>query len=356
MPTFSPERLQSFVQATLRAAGLDADEASQCADAALFADLRGADTHGIMYMVPRTLDSMRQGRTVPGAQPVIVRQTAASALVRGNGTAGPVFGRFAMDLAIEKARQEGIGAVNAYNGNPLGMLGYYPALAVSHQMIGLVMANTPPSAAPWGSTSRVFGTNPLAYAAPAGAGLPILFDIATTAAAAGKVQRAKRRGELLPEGWVIDDKGGSIRDPGAVESGAMLPFGGHKGSGLALLVHLLTGALAGTTVGGEPTHTHPDPERRGQSSFYLAIDPEHFGSRDAFLDGVDRQIGFIHDAQPLPGVERPLPPGERGWNEAERRRDTGIAIADEDWNAILASMRKAHLPVDDLTNTYKPNW
>lgn len=355
MPTFTPERHHAFIQATLQAAGLAADEASQCAETALFADLRGTDTHGIMYMVPRTLESIQQGRTVPGAKPIVVRRTAASALIKGNGAAGPVVGRFAMGIAIEQAKEQGVGVVNVFNGNPLALLGYYPALALPHDLIGLVMANTPPSAAPWGSSSRVFGTNPFAYAAPAGNEPPILFDIATTSAAAGKLFQARRRGELLPEGWVIDEKGDSIRDPNAADSGAMVPFGGHKGSGLSLLVHLLTGALAGTTVGGEPTHTFPDPDRRGQSSLFLVLDPEHFGSRAAFLDGVDRQIGYIHAATPLPGVERPLLPGERGWHEAERRRESGIPIAADDWNAILAAMRSAELPTDDLVAAHGPD-
>jgi ureidoglycolate dehydrogenase (NAD+) len=344
-----------FVQAVCERAGLGVDEAAQCAEASIFADLRGSDTHGIIYVIPRTLESIRSGRTLAGAKPVVVRDNGAALLLKGNGAAGPVLGREAMRLAIARAKEQGVGVVNTANGNPLGLLGYYPALAADDGLVGLIMANTPPAAAPWGSSSRVFGTNPFAYAVPAGDEPAIIFDVATTAAAAGKLMRAKRRGEQLPPGWVIDEQGEPVLDPAAADNGAMLPFGGHKGSAISLLIHMLTGALAGTTVGGEPTHQHPDPERRGQSALYLAFDPDRFGSREEFRQLVDKQIEIIHNATPLPGVDKVLVPGERGWREAERRRLEGIPIAVEDWEAVIDSIRSFGLDLDALLASCGPD-
>lgn len=355
MPIFTATQLRRFVEGVLTAAGLTDEEAQVCADAAVFANLRGTDTHGIVYIVPRTLQSIRAGRTVPGAEPVVVRESGATALLKGNGLAGPVLGQRAMRLAMAKAQQHGIGAVVTFQGNPLGLLGYYPALALDEGLFALVMANTSPAVAPYRSSTRVFGTNPFAFAAPTSTEQPVLFDIATSVAAAGKLAQAQRRGERLPEGWVIDAEGRWITDPAQVSAGALMPFGGHKGSGIALLVHLLTGVLAGTTVGGEPTHEHPDERIRGQSTFFLAIDPQHFHSRAAFRALVDRQIEQLHRAVPLPGFTEVLAPGERGWRLAAQRAAEGIPIANEDWSAVLAAISQAGLCVEDLLERYAPH-
>ena len=343
MPTLSEDRMRGLVRDALVAAGLTPAEAEVCADASVFADLRGATTHGIVYILRRTLESIRDGKTVSGSTPEIVKESAASALARTAGVVGPVMGKWAMDLAVAKAKGAGVGVVNTFNGNPLGLLGYYANLAAEAGMIGLVMANTSPAAAPHGATSMVLGTNPFAYAAPATDSRPILFDIATTVASYGKLQRAKRRGETLPTDWLIDAEGRPITDPNRADEGAMLPCGGHKGSGFGILIHLLTGGLSGTTIGGEDTHGHPDPARRGQGSLFMALDPDWFASRDVFDAMVEAQIGHIHDARPMPGVSRPLYPGERGWSELDRRRAAGIPVPEEDWAVVIKAIRGAKL-------------
>ncbi|SFZ85661.1 ureidoglycolate dehydrogenase (NAD+) [Devosia enhydra] len=343
MPLLTEDRMHRLVAETLVAGGLSPEEARVSADASVFADLRGAATHGIVYIVRRTLESIRDGKTVSGAKMQIVRDGGATALVKGAGVVGPVLGVEAMKLAMERARVSGTGIVNTFNGNPIGLLGYYAHLAAEEGMIGLVMANTAPAAAPHGATSMVLGTNPFAYATPSATSRPILFDIATTVASYGKLQAAKRRGSPLPEDWLIDAEGKPITDPKRADEGAMLPCGGHKGSGLGILIHLLTGGLSGTTVGGEDTHGHPDPEKRGQGALFMAIDPEWFGSRAVFEAMVEAQIGYIHAARPLPGREHALYPGERGWSETDKRQEAGIPVADEDWAVVLKAIRGARL-------------
>ena len=354
MPTFTAERLGSFVETVLTRAGLTAEEARHCADAAVFANLRGTETHGIVYIVPRMLKSIQEGKTEPGAEHVVVRESGGSALLRSNGLAGPVLGYRAMQLAVEKARRQGVGAVVTINGGPLGMLGYYADLAARQGLFGMVMANTSPSVAPYGSSTSVFGTNPFAYAAPAATGPTILLDVATSMAASGKLASARRRKEPLPEGWVVDASGEWITDPTRAGDGAMLAFGGHKGSGIALLVHVLTGMLGGTTVGGEVTHENPDRKVRGQSTFYLAIDPEHFASREVFASLADRQIDYIHGARPLPGFEEVLSPGARGARTADVRRRDGIPVPESDWAAVLNAMQQAGLPAEEIMDEYLP--
>ena len=354
MVRFTAGRLHRFVASTLEAAGLSKDEATHCADAALFADLRGTDTHGALYIIRRTLDSIKKGQTVPGAEMVVVRETAASALVRGNGMVGPAMGHAAMTMAVAKATQEGVGLVSTYQGGGLGLLGYYPALAAEQGLIGLAMANTSPAVAPFGASTAVFGTNPVAYAAPAREHDYILFDMATSEVASGKLQKAIRRGESIPAGWAIDSDGRAIDEPKRVADGALLPFGGHKGSGIALLVHLMTGALSGTTVGGELTHDHPDPALRGQGALFMVVDPDRFCSRGLFDGMVDRQIDNVHAARPLPGRESVLVPGERGWRERARRLEQGIDFAEADWNEILGSIERFGLPAEEILAQHGP--
>jgi ureidoglycolate dehydrogenase (NAD+) len=340
--------MHRLVSESLVRAGLTEAEAGTSADASVFADLRGATTHGIVYILRRTLESMREGKTISGSRPVVVKDSGASALMKGAGVVGPVLGVEAMALAVDKARKSGIGFVNTYNGNGIGLLGYYANLAAEKGMVGLVMANTAPSAAPFGGTTPVLGTNPFAFAAPSAKSQPILFDIATTVASAGKLQRAKRRKEALPPDWVIGRDGNPILDAAKADDGAMLPCGGHKGSGLAILIHLLTGGLSETTVGGEQTHTHPDPEKRGQGSVFMAIDPDRFGTRAGFAEMVERQIAYIHEAAPLPGKARPIYPGERGWGELAKRQAEGIPVPQDDWDVVLKALRASKLPEAEL--------
>lgn len=343
MPVLSPDRMHLLVSQTLESAGLTPQEARACADASVFADLRGASTHGIVYILRRTLESIRDGKTRSGAVIEIVREAGATALVKTAGIVGPLMGQQAMGLAIDKARGSGAGIVNTFNGNPIGLLGYYANLAAEAGMIGLVMANTSPSAAPWGGTSMVLGTNPFAYAAPARNSRPVLFDVATTVASYGKLQQAKRRGERLPDDWLIGPDGKPINDPTRADEGAMQTCGGHKGSGLAILIHLLTGALSGTTVGGEDTHNHPDPARRGQGALFIALDPDFFAGAEVFRDLTERQIDFIHAADPMPGRAHPIYPGERGWGELDRRTGQGIPVPAEDWAVVLKALRASGL-------------
>jgi ureidoglycolate dehydrogenase (NAD+) len=349
VPLISADRMHQLVRDTLMAAGLTAEEATVSADASVFADLRGATTHGIVYIVRRTLESIRDGKTVSGSRIVSVKDAGATALLKTAGVVGPVMGTEAMNLAIAKAKATGAGIINTFNGNPIGLLGYYANLAAEQGMMGLVMANTSPAAAPFGGTSMVLGTNPFAYAAPAKDSRPILFDIATTVASYGKVQRAKRRGERLPDDWLIGKDGKPINDPNRVDEGAFQTCGGHKGSGLAILIHLLTGALSGTTVGGEDTHNHPDPERRGQGAMFIALDPEFFASSSIFEELVEKQIGYIHGADPLPGRTHPIYPGERGWSELDRRTAEGIDVPDEDWAVVLKALKASALDEAALT-------
>lgn len=349
---FTADRLLGLCQAVLEAAGLSAAQATTCADTIVFANLRGTDTHGVRRVLPELLESIQRGAVVPGTTVLTVRDRGPIAVLKGNGVPGPVIARQAMELAIAKAEAHGVGVVSTFNCSHFGAGSCYVSLALDHDLFGLLMANGQPNVAPHGGRSKAFGTNPIAYGIPAGAERPIIFDAGTRASSGDGVERARRRGEPLPPDWAIDVDGQPTTDPTRIA--ALLPFGGHKGYGLALLPGILTGALAGSTAGCEPTHTHPDPAVRGQSFFFLALDPDFFSSRDAFKALVDRQIQAIHASPPRPGFDEVLVPGERAWREMERRRREGIPVPVEDWHRVVAALDRAHLPVADLVARFHP--
>jgi ureidoglycolate dehydrogenase (NAD+) len=344
-------RLRGLVEGTLRAVGLSAADASTCADAIAFANLRGTDTHGIGRVLPEMLDGLRRGALRPGATVVTERDRGSIAVLRGNGTAGPVVARHAMDLAIEKALAHGVGVVSTYNCNHFGAGSYYVNRALSHDLFALLMANGQPNVAPWGGRAKAFGTNPIAYALPADEEPPIIFDAGTRASSGDGVARALRLGEPIPDDWAIDADGNPTTLPDQIA--ALLPFGGPKGYGIALLPGILTGALAGSTAACEPTHTHPDPRVRGQSFLFLALDPDFFSSRQAFKALVDRQIRAIHASPPRPGFSEVLVPGERAWREMERRRRDGIPIRREAWARVLAAMEEVGPPLAELVAAHR---
>jgi ureidoglycolate dehydrogenase (NAD+) len=349
---FTEARLRGFCQAALASAGLPAEDAAACADAIVFANLRGVDTHGVRRILPELLESIARGAVVPGATLLTVRDRGPIAVLKGNGAPGPVIARRAMELAMAKAEAHGVGVVSTFNCPHFGAGACYVNLALARDLFALLMANGQPNVAPHGGRTKAFGTNPIAYALPAGEERPIIFDAGTRASSGDGVERARRRGEPIPPDWAIDADGLPTTDPARIA--ALLPFGGHKGYGFALLPGILTGALAGSTAGCEPTHTHPDPAVRGQSFLFLALDPDFFSSRAAFKELVDRQVRAIHASPPRPGFDEVLVPGERAGREMERRRREGIPVPSEDWQRVVAALERARLPVTDLVAHYGP--
>ena len=350
---FTEADLRGLCAAALVAAGLAAEQAAICAEAITFANLRGTDTHGIRRVLPELLASITRGAVAPGAEALVVRDRGPIAVLKGNGLPGPVIAHQAMLLAIEKAETHGVGLVSTFNCSHFGAGSYYVNLALSHDLFALIMANGQPNVAPYGGRTAAFGTNPIAYALPASQERPIIFDAGTRASSGDGVERARERGDPLPPDWAIDADGNPTTDADRIA--ALLPFGGHKGYGIALLPGILTGALAGSTAGCEPTHTHPDPSVRGQSFLFLALDPEFFSSRAAFKALVDRQIQALHATPPRPGFNEVLAPGERAWRTIERRRREGIPVPAADWRRVLAAMEQFGLPVATLVDRYGPN-
>lgn len=346
------ERGRALCLAAFTALGLPEDQATTCADSIMFATLRGLDSHGIISILPGLSTRIARGAIDRTAPIQVIRDDVASALLKGNGTIGPVIGSRGMNLAIEKAKATGVGITVCYNCDHFGAASYYSWLAVRAGFIGLTMCNAGPAVAPFGGAKAVHGTNPISYGLPGGKEGPIILDIATSAAAHGQIFKAQRRGQPIPLGWAIDADGKPTTDANAAAKGTLLPFGGHKGYGMGVLVDGLTGALAGATVTLSVVHAG-DPTVRGQSFYFQAIDPNRFTPNGTFGERIDQIIRDIRSTPPAEGFKEVLLPGDLESRCEADRRANGIPLYDEDWEAIVGGLSRAGVP-EELVQQYAP--
>jgi len=328
-------RLHAFVMACLEAVGAAADDAKVVADVLIAANLRGVDSHGVARLrryvkgIHTGTIEARPSRTIPQEGP------ATAVIDAGNGLGQPA-ALAAMRLAIAKAEQIGLGMVLTRRSNHFGIAGYYAMLALEHGMIGMVSTNASPQVAPTFAAEPMFGTNPLAIAIPTGGPSPFVLDMATSTAARGRIEQMRREGKPIPAGWAIGPDGTTTTDAGALIAGlidrrghALLPvggagetYGGHKGYGLALMVDLLCGPLAGAAWG---RHVY-GPSGANLGHCFLAMRVDCFRPWDEFIADSDQLLRDIRAAKKVPGQERVYIPGEKEAEETQRRTRDGIPL------------------------------
>jgi LDH2 family malate/lactate/ureidoglycolate dehydrogenase len=338
------DRAQGLCEAVFQRLGLSESEVADCTRAIMFATLRGLDSHGIVSILPGISSSVKRGQTQPRAEILTLSESTVTACYKGNRAAGPVIASHAMRAALSRAKEHGIGVVTAVHCAHFGAASAYAAMALPESMFGLVMCNAAAAVAPFGGAGRLHGTNPIAYAAPGREMPPIVLDIATSMVASGQLAKASRRGQPIPLGWALDEAGQATTDPAAGMKGAILPFGGHKGYGMGILVDLLTGALAGSTLGLGVQQGNPDPDVGGQAFFFLALNPSFFSSPEAFVERVDLLSREAKSIKPAEGFSEVLLPGELEWREEQRRTRDGIPMPEGDWNALRKNLQGADLP------------
>ena len=254
MPTDHPIRVPSraldqFTRQVLDKLGVPDNDAITAADVLGQANLRGVDTHGI-DLLPGYVSRIEQGMVKTKPRIKVLKEGVATMLIDADQSMGQISSRFAMQQAINKALLAGIGWVNVVNSNHHGALAYYALMAAEQEMIGIVSTTTSSNMAPWGSREPLVGNNPLAIAVPSNDHEPLVLDMATSLLANGRVRLARERGEPLPEGLSIDSQGNPNSDPD--RSAALLPAGDYKGSGLAMMLGILSGVLAGAPFTGYP--------------------------------------------------------------------------------------------------------
>ena len=335
---FPAARLHEFASRVFEHFGVPLDAANQAADILVLSDLRGIDSHGIARL--RSYVSMLSiGRINPRPNISIVRESLSTATIDGDNGLGLVVGPKANAIAMEKADHVGTGWVAVKHTNHYGIAGWYVLEALKRDMIGWAMTNTTKIVAPLWGAEKMLGTNPLAIACPGLEEPPIVIDMATPAAAFGKVEMAIRTDKPIPDGWAIDRDGIPTTNPHAmVDGGAMLPLGadrdhgGHKGYCLGAMVDLLCGPLSGANWGPfTPPFTldHAEPPRRvgqGIGHFFGAMRIDAFIDPTEFKRQIDDWIRTFRATRPAPGTNGPLIPGDpERFAEAERRT-TGIPL------------------------------
>ena len=273
-PRVPEAALRELGARALSAAGVPDEDAAIVARVMVANEMRGI-THGVALLAPY-IRHIQAGGMTPAPRIAIERDVGATLVLNGDGGLGPLVSYRAMELAIERARRHGVAFVVARDGNNFAAAGYYAKMAADTGMVGVAMTNADPYMAVAGGAGRTVGNNPLACAVPGADGQAVYLDIAMSAVAGTKLAIAAREGRSIPEGWALDADGSPATDPGAVrQGGSLVPVGGYKGSGLALLVECLTGVLGGAAIMAEMRDWVSDPGgRSNQAHSFIAIDIE----------------------------------------------------------------------------------
>ena len=361
MPNVDAGELTSYVKRMFEALGAPAPDADAVASHLVDANLKGHDSHGVIrasQYVART----QEGRYRPGTTPVIEQDTATTTVVNGNWNYGQVVGRFTMDHAIRKARDQGVSVAVAHRGGHAGRIGAYGEQAAQAGMIAIACVNLHGGGqlvAPFGGGRRRLGTNPIVFAAPTeDPEAPFVLDMATSVGAEGKVRVARNRGVELQPGWILDGDGRPSTEPldlyggdppGSRQPGALLPVGGpvgYKGFGLSMAVEFLAGALLPTVA------TRPDDEVGGNAIFMTVIDPEHFAGRGPFEHSLSNLIEMVKEPPFAEGFDEVMTAGEPERRRKADRLVSGIELEDTTWAQLVeAGVEVGAGPYDGVMRT-----
>jgi LDH2 family malate/lactate/ureidoglycolate dehydrogenase len=325
--TVKTEKLQHFIAQSFGAVGIPEQDAQTVSSLMAEADLQGSDGHGVIRL-PSYIKRIQAGGINKTPNIHVVQERAATAIVNGDNGLGHLVVNRAAQLAIEKARSCGVAWVGTRYSNHAGPASLYARQPLQHDMLGLYFAvGNANHLPPWGGMDMLLSTNPIAAAIPAGDEPPVVLDMATTVAAYGKVKAKAKKGELMPEGWMIDRQGQPLLDPNRSNEGFLLPIGGHKGYGLALMVGLLAGTLGGAAMGRDVVDFNADfhsVTNTGQA--ILVLDLNAFGNPQDFKNAVDVLVRDLRSSAKLPGVERIWLPGEQSHLRRQRYALEGIPL------------------------------
>lgn len=341
------DALAGFCASVFRHLGLGADDARIAADVLVTADAMSLPSHGVGRL-PRYVEGLRSGLMLPDAVPETVAEGPTTLVVDAHGAMGAPVSHRAMKAVIEKARLSGSAFACVRDSNHFGIAGYYARMALGEDMLGIAMTNTAALGVPTFGSSSMYGTNPLAFAAPAGVEAPFVLDMSTTVVTRGKIEVYTRRGEALPEGWAVDERGRAAREPETALhalqdrlGGGILPlgglgtaFGGHKGYGLAIMVDILCAALAAAPFG--PAIRDSATSSARVSHFFGAIRIASFRDPSGFRADMDSMLASLRSAPTAQGEERVsyagLPEAEA---EAESAR-LGVFLSDSCFGSLEA--------------------
>lgn len=340
-------KLRVAVAAIMEHEGVPADDAAIVADSLVAADLTGLQSHGVQR-VKFYADSIEAGGSDPRGQMDVIADFPGGAVLDAQGALGIVAAYRAMELAIQKAKTTGIAMVNVRNSNHCSCTAYYIRMAAKENMLGIVGSNAPKSMVPWGSREKYLGTNPLAIGAPTH-GDPVIIDIATSVVARGKIMLADKKGEPIPEGWAIDADGHPTTDAAKALAGCVLPFGGAKGSGIAMMIDVFSGVLSGAAWGSHVRDPLAQPDLPMNTGHCMvAVDISKFQDPEGFKTKMDTYREEVKSLKPVPGVNEIYMPGEIECNNYRRNEATGIHLPMAVYEELEGVCQRLGLPFDIL--------
>ncbi len=358
-PCLACDLLECFMRDALAAAGVPTEDAALVADVLIESDKRGIDSHGIGRLKPIYLDRIEAGILNPVTTVEVVRDRLTTAVLDGHNGMGHVVGVRAMRLAIEKARQYGMGMVAARNSTHYGIAGYYATMATDAGLIGVTGTNARPSIAPTGGVENMLGTNPLTWGLPTDEPFPFVLDCATSVTQRGKIEVLGRAGQALPPGWVIGADGRTRTDTAQVledlttGKAALAPLGGigeetagYKGYGFATVVEILSAALQDgawmKALNGTGDDGRPAPYPLGH--FFMAINPEFFMGLETFRRIAGTICRELRASHRMPGWKRIYTAGEKEWEARQERLARGCPVPPALQRVMLAIRDRYRLP------------
>ncbi len=339
-PRFAVETLKRFCAEVFIACGVGAENASVSADVLVSADARGIPSHGLARL-RRYVNGLGTGLMLGGGDFKTIRESPVSLLIDAQGSLGAPVSKYAMDRVIEKAGISGMAFACVHNSNHFGIAGYYAMMALERDMIGICMTNTAALGVPTFGRDVLFGTNPLAFAAPADTEKAFVLDMSTTVVTRGKLEVYDRLGKDLPSGWAVDKNGVTAVKPGPLlddmlhrRGGGIVPlggdseeFGGHKGFGLAVMVDIMTGVLSGSQSGAEIFDSETSSAR--VSHCFGAMKTDLFQDPADFRRNMDRMLYALRTTECAEGADRVYYAGLKEFEAEELAAREGIALPEK---------------------------
>lgn len=340
--------LRLFTERILLAEQVPLPKARLMAEAIVSANLRGVDSHGIL-LLPHYVEQFRAGNIDPLADGRVAGESAACMVYDGMHGIGHHIASICCDHAIRLSGQHGLGAVTARNSSHFGTAAFWAQRISRFGMAGMVMTNASAVVAPWQGRDGRIGTNPICLSVPSTGEGGWLLDMATTTVAKNKIVSAAALGEAtIPAGWAMDAEGNPTQDTETALRGLLMPLGGYKGSGLGMMVEILSGVLAGGAMSTEVGGLHVKDRTMDTSHFFLAVDIARFMPLQTFQERMERLIGTVKSTRPARGFDEILVAGDPEWRAERKRLRKGIPVDENLWKRLETLAMQARISMPGL--------
>lgn len=328
------DELKNLMKNKFMKAGLPDEHAEAVADHLAYADSRGVHSHGAVR-VEYYSERIAKGGSNTNPHMNYKLTGPSIGILDGDNAVGHYVAQKGLEEAMKLAKETGIGVVGLKRLGHCGTLSYFIRQATAQNLVMLSMCQSDPMVVLYGGAEPYFGTNPIGFGAPRRQGEPIVFDMATTVGAWGKILDARSKGRSIPDTWAVDSDGNPTTDPNAVAG--LVPIAGPKGSGLMMMVDILCGALLGQPSGKSVSSMYADLSKgRELGQIHIVINPEFFAGLDAFEKTIENMVKEIHEMKPAQGVSKVYYPGERSEGVYLKYKEEGIPIVKDIYDYLVS--------------------